>query len=140
MGVYFAQSGSYTLTSVIAAIPSGILVHNLLLLNEFPDVEADRNAGRKTLPITLGKKKAGIIYSVLTIAVYLWITGGVLAGQFPTFSLLALCTLPFAIMAISGALKPEEADKLLPAMKNNVLVVLLTQVLFGIGFLIAASG
>ncbi len=140
VGVYFAQSGTYSLPLVIAAIPSGILVHNLLLLNEFPDVEADRKGGRKTLPITLGKKKAGIIYSVLTIAVYLWIAGGVLAGQFPAFSLLALCTLPFAIMAISGALKPEEADKLLVAMKNNVLVVLLTQVLFGIGFLIAASG
>ncbi|GAI10525.1 unnamed protein product, partial [marine sediment metagenome] len=51
LGAYFVQTGGYTLPAVIAAIPSGILVHNLLLLNEFPDTEADKGAGRRTLPI-----------------------------------------------------------------------------------------
>ncbi len=122
---------------MVASIPSGILVHNLLLLNEFPDTEADRKAGRKILPITMGKARAGIVYSVLTIVVYLWITGGVLAGQIPGFSLIALLTLPLAIKAIHGALKPQEMDKLVPAMANNVLVVLLTQLLLGISHILA---
>jgi len=137
LGVYFVQTSVYTLPAVVAAILSGILVHNLLLLNEFPDVEADKKAGRKTLPITMGKAKAGIVYSVLTIIVYLWIIGGVVAGQMPAFSLIALLTLPLAIKAIRGALKPEEMDKLVPAMANNVLVVLLTQLLLGIGYILA---
>ena len=67
LGAYFVQTAGYTLPAVIASIPSGILVHNLLLLNEFPDAEADKKAGRKTLPITMGKKKAGIVYSALTV-------------------------------------------------------------------------
>ncbi len=122
---------------VVASIPSGILVHNLLLLNEFPDTEADRKGGRNTLPITMGKARAGIVYSVLTIVVYLWIIGGVLAGQMPAFSLIALLTLPLAIKAIQGALKSEKMDRLMPAMANNVLVVLLTQLLLGIGYILA---
>ena len=137
LGVYFIQIGDYTLPAVIASIPSGILVHNLLLLNEFPDVEADRKAGRKTTPIIMGKARASIVYSALTIVVYLWIIGGVVAGLMPNFSLIALLTLPLAIKAIQGALKPQEMDKLVPAMANNVLVVLLTQLLLGIGYILA---
>ncbi len=137
LGVYFVQTSAYTWPAVVASIPSGILVHNLLLLNEFPDTEADRKGGRKTLPITMGKARAGIVYSVLTIVVYLWIIGGVLAGQMPAFSLIALLTLPLAIKAIRGALKSEKMDRLVPAMANNVLVVLLTQLLLGSGYILA---
>ena len=137
LGVYFVQTGAYTLPAVVAAIPSGILVHNLLLLNEFPDVEADSKAGRKTLPIAIGKARAGVVYSVLTIIVYLWIIGGVVVGQMPAFSLIALLTLPLAIKAIRGARKHQEMSRLVPAMANNVLVVLLTQLLLGIGYILA---
>ncbi len=137
LGAYFVQTGAYTLPMVIACIPSGILVHNLLLLNEFPDVEADRKGGRKTLPIAIGGAKASIVYSALTIIVYLWIIGAVVAKQMPVFSLLALLTLPFAIKAIQGALNYKDMNKLIPAMKNNVLVVLLTQLLLGIGYILA---
>ena len=137
LGAYFIQTGEYTLPAVIACIPSGILVHNLLLLNEFPDVEADATAKRRTLPIAIGKGKASIVYSVLTGIVYLWIIGGVVAGQMPVFSLLGLLTIPFAIKAIRGALKHQDMAKLGPAMANNVMVVLLTQLLMGIGYILA---
>jgi 1,4-dihydroxy-2-naphthoate octaprenyltransferase len=137
LGAYFVQTGAYTLRAVIASIPSFILVHNLLLLNEFPDVEADRKAGRKTTPITMGRSKAGIFYSVMTGVVYLWTIGGVVGGQMPKFSLIALLTIPFAIKAIRGALKSEDMSKLMPAMASNVLVVLLTQLLLGIGYILA---
>jgi 1,4-dihydroxy-2-naphthoate octaprenyltransferase len=136
LGTYFVQAAAYTLPAVIAAIPSGILVHNLLLLNEFPDASADKKAGRRTLPITMGKRKAGIVYSALTILVYLWIIGGVVARIMPIFCLLVLLTLPLAIKAIQGALKPEKMSRLVPAMANNVMVVFLTQLLLGIGYIL----
>jgi 1,4-dihydroxy-2-naphthoate octaprenyltransferase len=137
LGIYFVQTGAYTLPAVVASIPSGILVHNLLLLNEFPDVEADEKAGRKTLPIVLGERKASIVYSASTLAVYLWIMGGVAAGQMPTYCLIALLTVPFAAKAIRGALKHRERSELLPAMGSNVIVVLLTQLLMGVGYVLA---
>ena len=137
MGTYFVQTGEYTLPAVVAAIPSGILVHNLLFLNEFPDTEADKTAGRKTLPITLGKTKASIVYSALTGLVYLWLVVWVAVGLMPVFCLIALATLPFAVRAIRGALRYQDESKLMPAMANNVLVVLLTQLLLGIGYLLA---
>jgi 1,4-dihydroxy-2-naphthoate octaprenyltransferase len=138
LGFYFIQTATYTLPAVIASIPSGILVHNLLLLNEFPDAEADRKGGRKTSPITMGKARASVLYSVLTVIVYLWIIGAVVAKLMPLFSLMALLTLPFAIKAIRGTLRHREGiSELVPAMSNNVLVVLLTQLLLGVGYILA---
>jgi len=136
LGAYFVQTAAYTLPAIIASVPSFILVHNLLLLNEFPDVDADRKAGRKTTPITIGKAKASIIYSVLTIITYLWIIGIVVVEQEP-FLLVALLTIPFAIKAIRGVLKSEDMSKLVPSMANNVQVVLLTQLLLGISYILA---
>jgi 1,4-dihydroxy-2-naphthoate octaprenyltransferase len=137
LGIYFVQTATYNFPLIVASVPSGILVHNLLLLNEFPDVEADRTANRKTLPIIMGRKRAGVVYSALTVIVYLWIIGGVVGGIMPAFSLITLLTLPLAIKAIQGALKPQEMSKLMPAMANNVLMVLLVQFLLATGYILA---
>jgi len=137
LGSYFVHTGNFAVTAIIASIPSGILVHNLLLLNEFPDVEADATANRHTLPIVIGKSKASIVYSVLTAMVYLWIIGGVAAGKMPAFSLLGLLTLPLAFKAVRGSLQHGDMSKLVPALANNVFVVLLTQLFMGIGYIMA---
>jgi len=136
LGAYFIQTTVYTFPAVIAAIPSGILVHNLLLLNEFPDVEADGKAGRKTMPILIGRSKAWVVYTALTVLVYLWIIGWVIAGIMPVFALIALLTLPFAVKAIRGGRKHDDMNQLVPAMASNVQVVLLTQLLLGIGYIL----
>ena len=136
LGTFFAQAGTYPLHVIIAAVPSGILVYNLLLLNEFPDVEADKTAARKTLPIIAGLRKAGIVYSIMTLLVYVWIIGAVLAKIMPAYNLAALLTLPWAMKAIQGAMNPTDRNKLIPAMANNVLVVLLTQALLGAGYIL----
>jgi 1,4-dihydroxy-2-naphthoate octaprenyltransferase len=137
LGAYFVQANEYTWPVVIAAIPSGILVHNLLFLNEFPDVEADVTAHRKTLPITIGREKASIIYVALMVLMHLWIIGWVIAGEMPVYTLISLATLPFTVKAISGARKYQDMARLIPAMANNVLVVLLTQLFLGIGYILA---
>ena len=136
LGMAFVQMGSYTWEVVIAAIPSGFLVHNLLLLNEFPDAEADRQANRKTMVITAGKKNAGIFYTVVAIAVYVWIIAWVIAGFMPVWTLLALITLPLSIRAINGALHSDDPSKFMPGMAANVVAMLVTQLVIGIGFIL----
>ena len=139
LGLYFIQTGEYTLHAFIASVPSGILAHNLLLLNEFPDIKADRQAGRRTLPIIIGKSKASIFYSLMTVAVYLWIVSSVIAGIMPVYCLIALLTLPLAITAIRGSTKYQEMNIFIPAMASNVMVVLITQLLLGVGYILARA-
>lgn len=137
LGIYIIQSGVYTASAIFAAVPSGILVHNLLLLNEIPDITADKRAGRRTIPIITGEKNAIVIYSTLTLFMYVHIASGVVAKLMPPFTLLALLTLPIAIKAIIGAIHYTEEEKLLSAMGSNVIVVMITQILIGVGYVLA---
>jgi len=137
MGAYFVQTSRYTWPLVIASVPSFILVHNLLFLNEFPDIEADKKAGRRTTPIVIGPAKASLFYSGMTLLVYLWTIGAVAAGIMPAYCLIALLTLPWAIGAIRGSRQYQDRSKLVPALAGNVMVVLLTQLLLGIGYILA---
>ncbi|MBN1376461.1 MAG: prenyltransferase [Dehalococcoidia bacterium] len=137
LGMYFSQTGAYTWHALIASIPAGFLVHNLLLLNEFPDTEADKAGGRKTLPITMGHKGAAIVYTVVTILVYIWIAGAAAFSTIPFPALLGLLTIPLAIKAIRGSFQSEDTTRLMPAMASNVMVVLLTQFLMAAGYLLS---
>jgi 1,4-dihydroxy-2-naphthoate octaprenyltransferase len=137
LGAYFVQTGFFSLTALIAAIPPGILTHHLLLLNEFPDAEADRIGGRRHMVILLGKKRAGQVYAGLLVFMYLWIIGAVAAGYMPVFTLVSLLTIPIAMKAIRGALHDyDNPEKFIPAQGANVMVNLLTQTLLAAGFLL----
>ncbi|MDH4223200.1 MAG: prenyltransferase [candidate division Zixibacteria bacterium] len=137
LGVYLILNKGFSFQVLFASIPSGILVCNLLFLNEFPDAEADKVGGRKTLPIILGKDKAAKLYSALTLLVYVWIVLGVIFKIMPPFTLIALLTLPLALKAISGSIAHSDITKILPAQGANVMVVLVTQFLLGIGYILA---
>ena len=137
IGAYFIQTGEYNWPLVIVSVPSFILVHNLLLINEFPDVEADKKGGRRTTPIAIGQAGASKFYSAMTILVYLWIIGSVIAGVMPVYCLIALLTFPIALKAIRGSMQYRDMNKLVPALANNVIVVLSIQFLLGVGYILA---
>ena len=136
-GTFLIFTGHFSWDILYASVPSGILVCNLLYLNEFPDIEADIKGGRRTLPITLGRKKAAYFYSFLTIMVYVWIVAGVALNLMPIWTLLGLLTLPFAFKAIKGSLTYKTVEEIIPALGANVIVVLLTQLFMGIGYILA---
>jgi len=142
LGFYFVQAGRYDWMVLIASIPSGILVHNLLLLNEFPDVEADRKGGRKTTPVLFGMDAAARLFRIATIAVYGWIVACVLAtlatGRvvMPIYCLIALFSLPWAVKAMRGSKEYRDRGRLIPAMADNVTFILLTHVLLGVGYIL----
>jgi 1,4-dihydroxy-2-naphthoate polyprenyltransferase len=138
LGAYFVQTGHYSFQGLIAAVPSGFLVLNLLLLNEFPDADADKTAQKKTLPITMGKRNAAIVYTAFTAGTYVWILIACAFGKMPLLSLIALLTIPFAVKAVRGAFNYNDIGKVIPAMGNNVLMVLITQALLGISYILSA--
>jgi 1,4-dihydroxy-2-naphthoate octaprenyltransferase len=139
LGMYFAQVGAYTSVVAVACIPSAFLVHNLLLLNELPDTEADTRANRRTLPIAIGKKGAAVFFSFVAVAVYLWIIAWVAARFMPVWTLLALLSLPLTVRAINGAIHYDDPSRLMPGMAANVMSVLLVQLLIGVGYILARA-
>jgi 1,4-dihydroxy-2-naphthoate octaprenyltransferase len=137
LSVHFALTGTFTWQALIASFVPFFLVSNLLLLNQFPDVEADRSVGRKHFPILVGRTVSGYIYIAFLIAAYLVVILGVIFGFLPRFSLLALLTLVISVQIIRSVLaNSENVPSLIPAMGQNVIVNLLTPVLLAIGLII----
>ena len=137
MGTHFVLTGQYDWTAFIAALVPTFLVSNLLLLNQFPDVEADSSVGRKHYPITIGKRKSGWIYIAFLILAYAAIIYGVVAEYFPPASLLGLLTLVLGVQIIRRVLlHNEDIEKLIPALGMNVIVTVLTPVLIAVGLFI----
>ncbi len=121
----------------LVAIPPGILTFLLLLLNEFPDTEADRAGGRKHLVIKFGKKTAAKIYTAGILITYAIILILPLTGVSSYWLYLALLPLPLGLKASQIALKyGEDNTKLLPAQGMNVMTVLATDLLIAISVII----
>jgi 1,4-dihydroxy-2-naphthoate octaprenyltransferase len=140
LGTYFAQTGEYTLMAGMASMIPGFLVSNLLLLNQFPDVEADRAGARRHLLITQGRQTSAKVYAGLIIATYLWIIASVAFKIFPLTALLGLLTLPVAVKTVRGVLKNyDNIDNLVPFMGQNVMIVLLTPLLVGVGIMVGMA-
>ncbi len=139
LGIYFTQTGDYSLASVAVTLVAGLLIANLLLLNEFPDVEADRSAGRKHIPIILGRGKAAKVYCSIVLLAYAVIIGAVIAKVLPLLALFGLATLPLGLKAMRGVLKyHSDTANLIPLMGVNVSIVLLTPLLMSAGIIIWA--
>lgn len=138
LGMYVTQSGAYRLSSVLVSLVAGLLIANLLLINEFPDVEADRPAGRKHLPIIIGRAKSAWVYCAIAVLAYAVIVIGAAIGSLPLWALLGLATLPLGLKAMTGALKHHsDMPRLIPALGMNVMSVLLTPTLMSVGIIIA---
>ncbi len=137
LGSYFVQTGSYSWEALFASIAPGILTANLLFLNEFPDMEADRRGGRRHLVITLGRQGARFLFVALLAASYLCIVVGVLTRIMPLMTLLGLGTIVFGWRATKGALQHyNDTNKLIPALGANVITILGTQALLAVGYVV----
>ncbi len=122
--------------AIAAAVVPGILISNLLLLNEFPDFEADYTTGRKHMVILLGRKRASKVYVMLIGLVYAWIVVSILVEVIPFTAAIALATLPIAFKACRECLRHyDRIEDLIPALAKNVLVTLLTPSLLAIAFI-----
>ncbi|MBI4233921.1 MAG: prenyltransferase [Chloroflexi bacterium] len=136
LGTYFSQTGSYSWTAASASLVPGFLVSNLLLLNEFPDVEADRGV-RRHLPIVVGRERSALIYAAMLVATYACLVVFIAVGALPMTALLGLATLPLALRVIRGVLRnPNQVERLIPFLGKNVQLTLATPVLTSLGILL----
>lgn len=132
LGTAMVQGGELGPAAVAASIPPFFMTFNLLLLNEFPDEEADRGGGRRNLLRLLGRVGAARAYVVLGWAVPVCLILAVAWDALPTVSLLA-CLPSLALIAPTRwALTKPLAPVPLPALGANVIWNLATNTVLAI--------
>ncbi len=135
-GTHYALNGSFAIEAFLAALVPLFLGSALLLLNQFPDVEADRLAQRRHLPIVLGRRRAADVFAALVAAAYVSLALSALGGGLPAGATAGLLCLPFGILvALRVRRHAMDQSALLPWMGANVATTLVTLALMGIGLL-----
>lgn len=132
-GSYFALTGTYSTEVLLVSLIPFFLVNNLLLLNQFPDVRADRDAGRRHVLIQHGLKAGSAIYLLFLLLAAMALIFSVYLGTLPLYSLAGLLLIALGVPIYQAASKHDSnIETLLPYMGKNVGMVLLLPVLLGI--------
>jgi 1,4-dihydroxy-2-naphthoate octaprenyltransferase len=133
VGTHYVLQGSFSAQPwIVAAVPF-FLVNNLLLLNQYPDIQADSGVGRNHFPIAHGIEASNRVYGLFVLATIGVIAGAVVTGYFPLLSLIALLPMPLALYVYSGAVKyGQEIGSAPQYMGANVVVAITTPLLLGI--------
>ena len=137
LGTFFIQSGSITFEAILAGIAVGSLSSLVLFIASFPDHDADKSKGRKTLVIALGKEKAVNVFWVFPLVSYLAISVGVVTELFPLSSLIVFVGIPLMIKSGLGLKKNfDSVDNLVPFMSSTLMFSRISGSLLVIGFLV----
>lgn len=140
LGTQVAMGAAPDLAAWLAALISLCLASNLLLLNQYPDRDADRAVGRRTFPIVYGIAASGRVYGALLTVAALLLVGGVLLGRLPPTTLVALLPLLGGVAAWRIARRYQgDNSQLLPALGLNVAAAIFTPLLLGIALLVAVQ-
>ena len=137
MGTYFVQTSQITEQSVLGGIVIGVSSSLVLFITSFPDHDADKAKGRKTLVISLGMQKACSMLWIFPIIIYGITIVAVAFEIFPVFCLIILSTAPLIIK--SGKKLKQNYDKLtnlIPIMSSTLYFSRITGALLVIGFLV----
>jgi len=137
LGTYFIQTLEINLTTIMGGIFIGALSSLVLFITSFPDFDADKAKGRKTLVISVGKQKATSVFWIFPIAVYSILISGVFYEIFPIYCIISIVMFPLIIKA-GFLLKQnfDNIDKLIPVMSYTITFSRITGALFVIGFLL----
>ena len=137
IGTCFIQTTQITESAILGGIVVGILSSFVLFITSFPDHDADKAKGRKTLVINLGKQKACSLFWVFPIIFYSVSIFAIVIEIFPIYCLIILSTVPLLIK-FGKKLKQnyEKLDKLLPIMSSTLVFSRVTGILLVVGFLL----
>lgn len=128
---FFIQTGTVSSTSILVSVPSMILVGMIMLSNNIRDLDGDKENGRKTVAILLGKKCAIYLLTGMFTFSFLWVLGLIIIGVLPIWTALVILSAPKAIKATKGFIENTLPIQMAPAMKATAQ----TNTIFG--FLLA---
>ena len=137
IGTFYVQTGLIDMAALYIGIIVGTLSASVLFVNSFPDYDADRDSGRRTLVIILGKKRGAKLLPLLVSVSYGLIVVGILLGYTKLYSLISFVSIPVAVRAIKQLEENnQKVEKLVPAMTTTLLYSRITGILLAISLLL----
>ncbi|UCC68411.1 MAG: 1,4-dihydroxy-2-naphthoate octaprenyltransferase, partial [Armatimonadota bacterium] len=138
LGAHYVQTQTFSAGAGVAGTSVGLLMTNVLWINQFQDLEADAAVGKRNWVVRLGRRVSSRLHAALFALAYAAIIAGVAWRALPGWSLLGLLSVPLAAKASAVSLKHhDQLDRLTPANAATVGTHLATSVLLALGIAIA---
>jgi 1,4-dihydroxy-2-naphthoate octaprenyltransferase len=133
-GTYYVQALTLTGSALLAAVPIGALVTNILVVNNYRDRVTDAAAGKRTLAVSLGARATQMEYLLLMLIAYavpllLW-----LATEHGIWVLAPWITVPLGLRLL-GEMRTQDGRALNQTLAGTARLSLLFGLLFAIGLI-----
>jgi 1,4-dihydroxy-2-naphthoate polyprenyltransferase len=135
-GTYYVQAGTVTATALLAAVPPGLLITAILVVNNLRDIDTDRRAHKRTLAVLLGRQTTLIEYSALLMGAYLIPLILWLGMARSPWMLLPWLTAPLAVRLIRALSQASTGATFNALLAGTARLSLIFSVLLAVGFVL----
>ncbi len=136
VGTYWVQTGTTTPLVWLMAVPPGLIITAILVVNNLRDIEQDRVAGKHTIAVRIGVPATIVEYALCMAGAYVVVAGAVAAGALPAATLVVALSAPIAWRAWR-IVAAQAGRPLNGALALTGQAALIFSVLFALGLLLA---
>ncbi|MCH7515020.1 MAG: 1,4-dihydroxy-2-naphthoate polyprenyltransferase [Bacteroidetes bacterium] len=137
MGVFYLHTGFISAGYVLPAATCGFFSVAVLNINNIRDIESDRQAGKKSVPVRLGRKKAITYHWILLGSGWLCALGFTWLNYTSAVQLIFIAVIPLFWRNARAVAVSKDSSMLDPWLKQMALATLLFVLLFGAGLVLA---
>jgi 1,4-dihydroxy-2-naphthoate octaprenyltransferase len=133
VGSRYVHDGTAPASAWWLAVPVGLLVTAILVANNVRDIDTDRNSGKRTLAVVLGRGATRRLFVGLIAAAFGIVAAAAALDLVPRGTLLALAAAPLAVRPVRTVLGEEAGPALIAALKGTALLHFAFGALVGVG-------
>jgi len=119
VGSRYVHNETAPLTAWLLAIPIGMLVTAILVVNNYRDIDSDRTAGKRTLAVIMGRERTRVSFAALVYGAFVAIALFGVAGWTPISSLFSCFLLPLGATPVRIVYAKTDGPALLRALKGT---------------------
>jgi 1,4-dihydroxy-2-naphthoate octaprenyltransferase len=136
-GSYFVQRRGLPWEALVLAVPVGLLITAILVVNNTRDIDTDRRAGKRTLAVRLGRERTRVLFVAMIVGAFVssWVPW--FAGALSPWLLVTAATAPLALGVVRTMLTHADGPSLNDALARTAKLALIFCLLLCAGVLVS---
>jgi 1,4-dihydroxy-2-naphthoate octaprenyltransferase len=137
LGTYYVMTGALDWPAFALGFPQGFLIMGVIWINQFPDYEADLEAGKRNLVVRWGREVSRVLYCVIMLMSFcsiLFLAGAV---GLPIFIVIAFAAFPLAYKAMRILWREYLShERVVPAQALTIQTLIVQGLLICVGLVL----
>ena len=137
LGSYFVLAGEINWGIFLISLLPFFLTNNLLLINQFPDIEPDKSVGRNNFPIKYGIKLSLYVYLIFSLFALINTMAIVHYYHLSVLSYIALAPIFLSLIKVAVLMKQKKVmTNIVSAMLFSVISAIITPLILALAIVV----